>query len=571
MALHSRMQSLRSTAHRTLAVAVTASMLSGAALLAWPAFAVQADEATPTQQEIVGQAETVTGTDIAGDTATTDTDTTTDVAGEPTPAEDTTAPADQPVAATETTDTATPETTPVTSVTVVKKLVDSNGLPIKKVTSTAAPGQTITPAAADFTVGEGYQVELPQAVTLGSDKAEVTLTYEVHKGVETVNAVHGKVPTAHRLNGAAGAFNSKYPAVKATDGIKTTENYADFRTDTNGNADDNKAYVEFDLGGKYDLCGKGENPLQDVIHLWRYFGDGRTYNATAITVSENGSFSDQKVIYNSDTAGNVFTLGQGKDALYTETADGKGVDLSEPTRASKVRVYMSGSTTKKYNHIVEIEVYGKKVVSYDTELEQAIDSLSMKLESGLYTDTNGTALTKLMEARQKLVERTDTNPTEIIAGLKSAEAGLTAKSTSDGMVQFLGGSLRYTDSAEDEIDGLRIGFGFSAPDGATIDWNETGWKYGLTADVSSGFQKAEKHITKNGQNVANLVLKNIPGDKYDTILYTQAQLTYTLNGEKKVLTSAVSSRSVDGVAERIAASDSATAAERALAEAIQTN
>ena len=153
--------------------------------------------------------------------------------------------------------------------------------------------------------------------------------------------------------------------------------------------------------------------------------------------------------------------------------------------------------------------------------------------------------------------------------LDAAEKKLRVKDTSDGSIEFLGGSLRYTDEVQSSLDGLRVGFGFTIPKGATVVWEKTGWQYGLTPEVTGGFRKVEKYVSKGTTYVANLVLTDIPVDRYDMILYTRARLTYMKDGEETTLdATTVNSRSVAGVAERIMGASAATDAERELAGTI---
>ena len=458
-----------------------------------------------------------------------------------------------------------------TSAQVTRVLVDANGLEVSRKSERVASGTQITPAKSDFTVAEGYVIETPAAVTVGSD--DLTLTYTVRKGSDLVNAALGSTVKAYNPDGSAGFERPTRPMKIAVDGVHTDLNsYADFGA-TN-NADSNRSYAEFDLGGTYEL-----EPVTDetvgayTARLWRYYGDKRTYNATVIVASEKGTFAegDRTVLYNSD-AQNIHGFGNGTDALYAESEQGLIVNAGAGTKASKVRIYMRSSNKGGTNHIIEFELMGRKLdLTYNTELEQAIAELSKKVESGLYTTQSTVAARAAIEnARRKLINGADVEATMALkTQLEAAEKKLRVKDTSDGSIEFLGGSLRYSDEVQSSLDGLRVGFGFTVPKGATVVWEKTGWQYGLTADVSSGFQSVEKYVAKNGEYVANLVLTNIPADRYDMILYTRARLTYVKDGEETTLDAdVVNSRSVEGVADRIMASTGATDDERALARTI---
>ncbi|RSX58061.1 discoidin domain-containing protein [Bifidobacterium samirii] len=451
---------------------------------------------------------------------------------------------------------------------VTKRLVDVNGLLISETSSRVVTGATVTPVKGDFTVGEGYVIDVPDAVTVGSE--DVTLTYTVRKGSDVTNAALGSTVKAYNPDGTPGFERESRPLKIGVDGKKdSTDSYGDF------SGSDNKAasYAEFDLGGTYELMGEGDDPTKDVIRLWRYWGDARVYKNTVIVASEKGTFEDgdYTVLYNAD-ADNKFGFGIGTATTYGETQDGLHVDVASGVRASRIRVYMNGSNKNQSNHIVEFEAMGRKLdLTYNTELEQMIDELSAKVESGLYTEMSAAAArTAIESARRKLVAGVGVDDMVAIrTQFEAAEKKLRVKDASDGVIQFLGGSLRYSDSAASSLDGLRVGFGFIAPKGAEIVWSKTGWHYGRSADGLDGFKAVERYVTKDGQYVANLVLTDIPADKYGMILYTRAQLTYRKDGKETTITaSSVNSRSVEGVAGKIMNASGATDDERELATAI---
>ncbi|WP_047835066.1 hypothetical protein, partial [Robinsoniella sp. RHS] len=128
------------------------------------------------------------------------------------------------------------------------------------------------------------------------------------------NAALEKTVTLHKSDGTElpeDYRNPQRPATMAVDGIidDTGEyNYCDFGKD----GDKAALYMQVDLGGLYDLSR---------VNMWRYWKDSRTYDATVITTSESGDFTDEAVIYNSDSS-NVHGFGAGGDERYAETASG---------------------------------------------------------------------------------------------------------------------------------------------------------------------------------------------------------------------------------------------------------
>ena len=454
-----------------------------------------------------------------------------------------------------------------TSVQVTKRLVDWNGLLISESSARVATGTTITPSKADFTVAVGYKVDAPAAVEVG--KEDITLTYTVRKGSDVANAARGATAKAYNPDGSAAFERPNRPLSIAVDGNKTDVNsYGDYNN-SNGRA---PSYAEFDLGGTYDLMGEGEDTTKDVIRLWRYWGDGRTYRNTVIVASEKGTFAegDYTVLYNAD-ADNMFGFGNGADSTYKETKDGLHVDAPAGTRASKVRVYMNGSEINASNHIVELEVMGKKLdLTYNTELEELIESLSRKVESGLYTKGSSAAATNAVErARRRLIAGAGTDViVNIREELVAADKKLRRKDESLGSIQYLGGSLRMDADVENKT-ALRMGFWFRLPEGAELVRDKSGWTYGL-GSLSGKFRSIDKLVeVEEGGFVANAVLTNIPSDHYGTPFVVRARLVYKLDGEERIVESdVVNSRSVDGVATKIESSSSASDRERELAARI---
>ena len=164
------------------------------------------------------------------------------------------------------------------------------------------------------------------------------------------NAALEKTVTLHKSDGTelpADYRNPDRPASMAVDGIidATGEaNYCDFGKD----GDKTALYMQVDLGGLYDL---------NRVNMWRYWKDGRTYDATVITTSESGDFTDEVVIYNSDRS-NVHGFGAGGDERYAESASGHQFAVPGGTKAQAVRVYVFGSQNGTTNHINELQVWG---------------------------------------------------------------------------------------------------------------------------------------------------------------------------------------------------------------------
>lgn len=501
----------------------------------------------------------------------------------------------------------------VSSVLVTRKLVDANGLVIDQKTARVASGETVTPAAGDFSASGDYQVVPPAPVTVGKD--DVTLVYTLAPVTEIRNVARGKVGAVFKTeDGSPAQLNSAAarPISRATDGdISDSDLYMDF-----GAASDTKgSYFQLDLGTVYELgkpvdgvgtaagdgsgTGSGEGSADgsgtvEIGRLWRYWLDARTYKGTIVMVSEDPTFSEDKrtIIFNSDTEGTdgYFGLGKGTDALYRESADGHGFTHNGVLRARYVRVYMHGSNMNINNHIVELELYGTRVADKNDnvgKLTAGISALQKKVESGLYTDESIVPAQNAIAAAQRLLYQgsvTDAALASQLEQLKAAESKLRDKDVSKGSIEFLGGSLRYSDNAATSLSGLRLGFRFSVPAGAKVDWDQTGWYFGLSAEGLGGsgkFQAASRHVEESTGSAdggasfdvyrSNIVFTDIKSKDYGAVLYARAKLVYTPAGsdEQVVIEAAApGSRSVNGTASAILASDQASDAEKDLADDI---
>jgi hypothetical protein len=85
----------------------------------------------------------------------------------------------------------------------------------------------------------------------------------------------------------------------------------------------------------------------DTIHIWHYWGDGRTYHDNKIALSKSGDFLGEEVV--------VFDTNDA-DEEYPETAEGKVITF-EPTEAQYIRAWVGGSTANQWSHWVELQAF----------------------------------------------------------------------------------------------------------------------------------------------------------------------------------------------------------------------
>lgn len=190
------------------------------------------------------------------------------------------------------------------------------------------------------------------------------------------NIVLGKDISAFWLDGTNDdVTSSDSPLSKAIDGYKdNVNNYAIFGNDNI----DKPSYIQIDLGYSF--------PIKQV-NLHRYWNDGRTYNDTALVISNDENFNSYDVLYYSskDKDTNIFNLNiKPINDLYSETSSGyelfrAGENIPE---ARYIRLYGYGSDKNKENHIIELEVYSENNDPYKIhELTNLLNSAKEHLEN----------------------------------------------------------------------------------------------------------------------------------------------------------------------------------------------
>ncbi len=98
-----------------------------------------------------------------------------------------------------------------------------------------------------------------------------------------------------------------------------------------------------------------------AIVVWHYHKQPRVYFDVVVQLSNDKDFiTDVKTVFNNDID-NSAGLGIGEDMHYTETNEGKLIDLFSKgsPKARYVRLYSNGNTSNDLNHYIEVEVFGK--------------------------------------------------------------------------------------------------------------------------------------------------------------------------------------------------------------------
>jgi len=113
-------------------------------------------------------------------------------------------------------------------------------------------------------------------------------------------------------------------------------------------------YVTIDLQDMYNIY---------AIVVWHYHKQARVYYDVVVQVADDADFiTDVQTVFNNDID-NSAGLGVGDDMHYTETNEGKLIDVLSQgdINGRYVRLYSNGNTSNDLNHYIEVEVYGKPV------------------------------------------------------------------------------------------------------------------------------------------------------------------------------------------------------------------
>ncbi|MHC4145997.1 MAG: hypothetical protein ACYSUD_14580, partial [Planctomycetota bacterium] len=112
-------------------------------------------------------------------------------------------------------------------------------------------------------------------------------------------------------------------------------------------------HVTVDLEAKHEIF---------AVLAWHYHKQARVYFDVVVQVADDADFiTNVKTVFNNDID-NSAGLGVGEDKHYSETNEGKLIDvIAQGVKARYVRLYSNGNTSNDLNHYIEVAVYGKPV------------------------------------------------------------------------------------------------------------------------------------------------------------------------------------------------------------------
>ena len=110
-------------------------------------------------------------------------------------------------------------------------------------------------------------------------------------------------------------------------------------------------HVTVDLEAEYDIY---------QIIVWHYHKQARVYFDVVVQVADAPDFiTNVQTVFKNDID-NTAGFGVGTDKHYSETNEGKLIDvLSKGIKGRYVRFYSNGNTSNDLNHYIEVAVFGK--------------------------------------------------------------------------------------------------------------------------------------------------------------------------------------------------------------------
>jgi len=99
-----------------------------------------------------------------------------------------------------------------------------------------------------------------------------------------------------------------------------------------------------------------------AVLVWHYHKQARVYFDVVVQAADDPDFiTNVRTLFNNDIDNSV-GQGVGEDKHYSETNEGKLIDvIAQGVKARYVRLHSNGNTSNDLNHYIEVAVYGKPV------------------------------------------------------------------------------------------------------------------------------------------------------------------------------------------------------------------
>ncbi len=284
-------------------------------------------------------------------------------------------------------------------------------------------------------------------------------------------------------------------------------------------------YVQLDLGKVHDV---------DALRLYRYYIDGRSYYGTVVALAESEEdFSNGTavVVWNADSD-NVHGFGKGTDYVYQETANGFNFVTSETVPARYARVYTYGSSENAYDHIMELQVYGREQASEACAIERTSISLDGMIDLNFYVNISdekaNDAVVKLTLDGKVSEYKVSTLPAKTVDDVTYRVA--TQKVAAAQMTEEVKAELLVNDAVVSKATQTVKGYAdqllkVSETQSALVSLVKAMLHYGAYAQI---------HFNVNTGNLANAGLASADLDTVTSVTVPTGSWEGTINGEDPV-------------------------------------
>ena len=194
------------------------------------------------------------------------------------------------------------------------------------------------------------RLELPQAMFEGTEKdIRVANLRKLDKGVRPPFLV--PVGTTNVALGKSVAASDKEPIVGEIELI----------TDGDKEAADGSfvelapflQHVTIDLESPHEIF---------AVVVWHFHKEARAYLDVVVQTADDPDFTTNVTTLFNNDIDNSAGLGVGTDMHYVETHKGELID-AKGAKARYVRLYSNGNSADELNHYVEVEVYGRPLLT----------------------------------------------------------------------------------------------------------------------------------------------------------------------------------------------------------------
>jgi hypothetical protein len=120
------------------------------------------------------------------------------------------------------------------------------------------------------------------------------------------------------------------------------------------------SFLEMHEGPQHITIDLEERYTVYAIAMWHYHKKARVYFDVVVQLADEYDFIINPVTLFNNDHDNSLGLGVGEDLHYIETHEGRLID-ARGYEGRYVRLYSNGNSDNRFNHCIEVEVYGTPV------------------------------------------------------------------------------------------------------------------------------------------------------------------------------------------------------------------